>query len=131
MREDRAPIERRITLPDKAQDLRWIAVSRNVDSGWLESPEHPYDVYVFLSLIDAGQTPIRGSPVTLALDAPLAKRLIPEAVFKTVRRTEDRVELAGVALEPAPTPKEPGVSVLAAVRLGEHAVIHFGVSGGT
>ncbi len=129
VRTDRAPLDRRLVLPSDVRGVRWVAVKAYTDSGLLEAPEKPYDVYAFIALDPPTSESSALQPI--ALPAAVARAILPPPLSARARVTGARVELTGSPL-PAPLAvKAPGVSVKSATRFDSGLLLQLYLGGGS
>ncbi len=129
LREDRAPIARRVVLPSSVRSVHWVSVAAFIDSGWLEAPEKPYDLYALLTVDPA--LPRSSAPDTLVLPATVAHALLSDSVPMSVPDEAGNVTVRGTALlEPLQSQKT-DVRVRAAIRLDTGILLRIFQSGGS
>ncbi len=132
LRTDRAPLDRRVVLPSGVRGVQWVAVPAYADSGFLEAPEKPYDLYAFIVLDAPVVSPPRNpSPEqAVTLPAAVARAILPAALYAAARAKGASVELSGEALSAPLTLKTREVSLKAAARFDAGLLVRLYLSGG-
>ncbi|MEO8904366.1 MAG: hypothetical protein ABI488_18530 [Polyangiaceae bacterium] len=128
LREERAPLDERLLLPSSVGRVRWVAVAAFVDSGWLEAPEKPYDLYALLEVEPA--TPVSSEPGTVVLPEAVAHALLPASVRMSAPDQTGNVTVSGSALPVPIKSRKADVSVRAAIRLDVGILLRLFQSGG-
>jgi hypothetical protein len=129
VREERAPLERRVILPTGVRRVRWVAVAAFSDSGWLEAPEKPYDLYALLEIDPT--SPRSSKAQTVVLPVGVARALLPASVTASAPDKDGNVAVSGTALL-APIPsRKAGAGVRAAVRVDAGLLLHIFQGGGS
>lgn len=122
VRDDRAPLTRRVDLPSDVRSVRWIAVPAYADSGWLAAPERPLRLFVWLEL---AATPSAESGPRSAVTVPkdVAARILPSASPTAPAQAPDAVVVTGAPLEPPPRTRDSRTHVENAVVIGGGALL--------
>lgn len=129
VREDRAPLDRRIVLPNGVGRVRWVAVAAFIDSGWLEAPEKPYDLYALLEIDPT--SPRSNKTQVVALPAAVARALLPASVTSSAPDKDGNVAVSGTALLAPIQSRKTGAGVRAAVRVDAGLLLHIFQGGGS
>jgi hypothetical protein len=128
VREDRAPLARRLILPSSVGRVHWVAVAAFADSGWLEAPEKPYDLYALLEVDPA--LPRSSAPATVVLPAAVAHALLPASVPMSAPDGAGNVAVSGSALLVPIQSRKTDAGVRAAIRLDVGILLRIFQSGG-
>jgi len=128
VREDRAPLARRVILPSSVGRVHWVAVAAFADSGWLEAPEKPYDLYALLEVDPA--LPRSSAPGTVVLPAVVAHALLPASVPMSAPDGAGNVAVSGSALLVPIQSRKTDAGVRAAIRLDIGILLRIFQSGG-
>lgn len=97
VREDPAPLMRRVQLPQPPRTVRWIATAAYLDSSWLEAPEKPMRVAAWL---EAGVDPAVSAAVEFDVATATAERLLPKSIRDAALVSDDFVRLRGANAAP-------------------------------
>jgi len=122
VRQDLAPLARRVDLPSGVRSARWVALPAYTDSGWLEAPERPHRLYVWLEL--SAPAPARsGSTSQVIVPKDVASRILPSTVSTAAAEDTKHVTVTGAPLAPPPQPRDSRTSVEDAVAIGGGALL--------
>jgi hypothetical protein len=121
VREDLAPITRRVTLGSAVRRVRWLARPEYEDSGCapptLDNPTH---IYVWLpadaALATAALATAAPAP-PLRVPEAVAEALLPRATWLAAARSHGFVELRATLMAPQPKVLLPGTTLTISVYL--------------
>ncbi|HYO93742.1 MAG TPA: hypothetical protein VER33_04490 [Polyangiaceae bacterium] len=113
VQSDIAPIGRRVELPQGVIAARWIATTANVESGWLEAPDKPLKLYVWLELSQPHVA--HGTAAkTVTLPKAVATRLLPDSLLTSAKVQGSELSIDGRAFERLPRARDPRTTVVVA-----------------
>jgi hypothetical protein len=113
VRNDIAPIARRVDLPQGVTAARWIATTANVESGWLEAPDKPLKLYVWLELSQPNVA--HGTAATsVTLPKAVATRLLPASLLTSAKVQGSELSIEGRPFERLPRARDPRTTVVVA-----------------
>jgi hypothetical protein len=97
LREDAAPLTRRVQLPQPPRTVRWIATPAYIDSRWLEAPEKPMHVAAWLQ---TAVDPAASAAVQFDVAAATAERVLPKSIRDGALVSDDVMRLSGTNAVP-------------------------------